>query len=400
VSALDEQALARCEAELHEAARRATGLDDFGEPDYREGLRALLRAWDAEARLSAAGRAALRADAVAILAGRLHSQRGWAQHPDCLQAPLERPLFIVGMPRTGSTALQQLLARDPRHQALELWLARAPRPRPPRARWEADPDFRACDQALRAQYAGRPELDAMHVMAADAPDECWNLMRQSFGSVTFACLAHVPSYLRWWRAWDPRPAYRRYRANLQLIGWRNPRRWLLKDANHLFGLDALLEVFPDALIIQTHRDPVRVIPSVCSLNRGFRQDLSAHLDLRQLGREQLEIWEQGILGALAVRERADPARFVDVQYPELLADPLGVVAGLYARLGLELRASARSRMRDWLQAHPHGGHGAHHYTLEQFGLDPDEIRERFAAYQTRCGVEPERAAAVPRAPAG
>jgi len=372
---------AACEEALHEAACVATGLSDFGGAEYREGLRVLLRSWDAEADLSLVGRAASWDLARNALVARLRSEEGWKRHPECLRTPIRRPLFVVGLPRTGSTALQRLLACDPGVQGLELWLTVAPGPRPPRAEWPRDPDYAELDAALRAQFATQPGLRAIHELDAGAPDECWRLHNQSFASTSFECLARVPGYSRWWAGFDMHAAYRRHRDQLRLLGANEPeKRWLCKDASHLFALDALLAAYPDACIVQTHRDPARVIPSVCSLNRAFRVGTDRAFDARGHGADQLEFWARGTLRALAVRRASDPRQFFDLDFREIDADLLGAVQRIYAHFGFELTPRAVRAMRRHCEANPRGRHGAHAYSAEEFGLEPGRIRERFAAY--------------------
>ena len=376
---IGDRPLAACEDALHEAAHAATGLADFGPDGYREGLRRLLHSWDEDADLSPEGRAAAFEVASTALAGRLHSQAAWKRHPECLDREIRRPLFVIGLARTGTTALHHLLACDPAVQGLELWLVPAPRPRPPRATWEGDPQYRACADALAARFAAQPGLRAIHEMAADAPDECWRLFHQTFASVTFECIAHVATYTRWWLGCDMRGAYARHRDHLKLIGGHEPeRRWVLKDPSHLFHLEALLGAFPDACFVWTHRDPVRAIPSTCSLNMAFRLGDRAP-DPALHGRTQLELWGRGIDRTLAARRRLG-ARFLDVEQREIAEDPFGVVRRIAAHFGFEVSEAALASMRRFRAANPRGRHGEHAYRPEDYGLTPGEIRDRFAAY--------------------
>jgi hypothetical protein len=372
---------AACEEALHAAARAATGLEEFGSDGYRDGLRALLRSWDEDAGLSPPGRAAAWEIVRTALAARLRSQQGWRRHPECLSAPIRQPLFVVGLPRTGSTALHRLLACDPAVQGLEFWLMVSPKPRPPRAEWPQDPEFAALDAALRAQFSEQKELRAIHEMDAGEVDECWRLLHQSFASTTFDCVSRVPGYTRWYLAADLRPAYRRHRDQLRLLGARESgKRWLCKDASHLFGVDAILELYPDACIVQTHRDPARVIPSLCSLNRAFRLPTERGLDAVEHGAAQLEFWAQGVERSLSARRCSDPKRFFDIEFREIDADAFGVVRRLYAHFGLELSGEAKRAMRRHGAENPRGKHGAHAYSAEEFGLDPARVRDRFAGY--------------------
>jgi hypothetical protein len=372
--------LAACEEALHAAARRDAGLEDFGPDDYREGLRRLLRSWDEDADLAPEGRAGAFEVARAALAGRLHSQAAWGRHPECLVHEIRRPLFVIGLARTGTTALHHLLACDPAVQGLELWLLAAPRPRPPRAAWERDPQYRACADELAARFAAQPGLRAIHEMAADAPDECWRLFHQTFASVTFECISPVASYTRWWLGCDMRAAYARHRDHLRLIGAREPaRRWVLKDPSHLFHLEALLDAFPDACFVWTHRDPVRAIPSVCSLNLAFRLPDRAR-DPKRHGEAQLELWGTGLDRTLAMRRRLGSARFLDIEQREIAADPLGVARRIGDHFGFELRPEALGAMRRHGDANPRGRHGEHAYRPEDYGLSAGRIRDRFADY--------------------
>ncbi|TFG95622.1 MAG: sulfotransferase [Myxococcales bacterium] len=366
---------------MHEVARASTGLSDFGGDDYCEGLRVLLRSWDDDADLSPVGRVASWELARNALVARLRSEEGWKRRPECLALPIRRPLFVVGLPRTGSTALHRLLACDPGVQGLELWLTLSPKARPPRDEWPRDPDFAALDRSLRVQFASQPGLRAIHEMDAGAPDECWRLNNQSFASTSFECLARVPGYSRWWAGFDMRAAYRRHRDQLRLLGAREPeKRWLCKDASHLFALDALLEAYPDACIVQSHRDPARVIPSVCSLNRAFRVGTDRAFDARGHGADQLDFWARGTQRALAARRARDPKQFFDLDFREIDADPFGAVQRIYATFGYELTPDAARAMRRHCEANPRGKHGAHAYSAEEFGLEPGLIRERFADY--------------------
>jgi hypothetical protein len=387
---LRDGGFAASEAALLEAAREATGLDDFGAGAWREAFRALLHAYDAEARLTPAGREMVRGEIGGILAARLACEAAWKRDPSLRQREVRRPLFILGLPRSGTTALHWLLAQDPANQVLEYWLAAAPRPRPPRESWEAEPDFQAARQTLAWIYETDPGLRAIHLMEADGPEECRHLFTQSFLDHTFDSNATIPGYTRWFEAQDMRPAYARHRDVLRLVGSTSPdRRWVLKYPAHLRNLDALLETYPDACLVQTHRNPARVLPSICSLVTGWRSLYEGGADPRAIGRWQLEMYGQMIDRAMAVRERSDPRQFFDFSFRELVDDPVGALARLYAHFGFELSGEAERRMRAWHGANPQGRHGGHHYTLEQFGLAEGEIAERFARYLERFAVEAE-----------
>ena len=366
-------------AELCAAAASLTGLDDFGADDFRDGLAVLLDSFAREADLTPRGVRVARALVRGALTARLFSEAGFARHPEHAAVPVERPVFVTGLPRTGTTALHRLLTADPAHQGLELWLAEVPQPRPPRAAWPGDPVFQAVQAGVQRHQVAHPEFMGVHFMAADQVEECWQLLRQSMRSVSWECLAHLPSYSSWLAGQDWTAAYRRHRRNLQLIGLPDQgRRWVLKNPSHLFALPALLEVYPDALIIQTHRAPRTAIASVCSLAAQASDGWSGTFRGPVLGRDQLELWARGLERFTAERTRHDPAQFFDVDYAEFTADPVRTVEAVYAHFGLALSATARAAMLA-LRAHsaPAAVGPAHRYALSDFKLTDGEVDERF-----------------------
>ena len=375
-----------------ESARRAITAENFGDESFLVHLRVLLRAYDEEARLTPFGRMLVTQEISGILKNRLRVERALAADPGCLETSIRRPLFILGLPRTGTTALHHLLACDPDSQVLEYWLAATPGPRPPRSEWETAPGFKAAARSLRMLYALDPGLKAVHRMTADGPDECRHLFLQSFLDDTFDSNANIPSYTKWLAEQDMRPAYARHRDILKLIGSPSPeRRWVLKYPAHLRNLRALFEIYPDACIVQTHRDPARVLPSICSLVAGFRGLYEDAVDAGAIGRWQLEMWSKMMQGALDVRASLDPARFFDLPFAEVIADPVAAVKRMYDHFGFALSSQAEERMRDWHGSHPQGEHGEHHYTAGAFGLSEGEIAERFRRYTERFDVCVERA---------
>jgi hypothetical protein len=225
----------------------------------------------------------------------------------------------------------------------------------------------------------------VHYIAADQVEECWQLLQQSMRSVSFECLAHLPTYSSWLRGQDWTAAYRRHRRNLQLIGLHDPdRRWVLKNPSHLFALDALLRVYPDALVIQTHRAPRAAIASVCSLAAQASADWSTTFQGAVIGRDQLELWARGLGSFTSVRARHDPAQFCDVAYDDFVADPVGTVESAYAYFGLPLSGIAADAMRA-LHAQSAAGRArpAHRYALADFGLTGKQVDERFSRITCR-----------------
>ena len=372
---------------FHATARAYTGLEDFGPDDYREGLGALLRAMDSDIRFTPMGREFGAGTVIGILAARLHTQEGWKSHPDCLKQPIRRPLIITGIPRTGTTALHKLLSLDPQFQGLEHWLADTPMPRPPREQWADNAHYQATVAGLDAFFRAAPEMRAAHEMTAHEVDECLEVLKQSFVTNRFSSGWHVPSYDEWFLQQSERASYGRYANVLRLIGAGDQRRWLLKNPGHIAQLDVLLEVFPDACVVQTHRDPVKALPSLCSVLAMSRKVLEGDsVRTLQIGQRECRYWADAVTRAAEVRRRYPSSQFFDVHHRRFHADPLRVVDELYSHFGIELTAEVAASMRAWLDAHPADRLGIHRYTPEQFALDPAEIRESFKAYVQRFDV--------------
>jgi hypothetical protein len=369
--------------DLRESATRLTGLADFGADDYSDGLAVILESYARDADLTPLGRKVARAGLRGALAARLLSEAGWAAHPEHAAVPIERPIFVTGLPRSGTTALHRLLAADPGHQGLELWLAELPQPRPPRDTWAANPAFQHIQAGYQRHHVEHPEFMGVHYIAADTVEECWQLLRQTLRSVSYECLAHLPGYSAWLRGQDWTGPYRRHRRNLQLIGLHDAgRRWVLKNPSHLFALDALLEVYPDALIVQTHRAPRAVIGSMCSLAAQATEGWSAAFREKIIGADQLELWARGLEEFAAARSRHDPARFFDVEYDAFTADPVATVESVYARFGLEYSGAAADAVRALhATASESSARPAHRYSLADFGLTGEQVDERFAGYR-------------------
>ncbi len=254
--------------DLQASAIKAVGLDDFGVDDdnYLEALGVLLESYRLDADFTELGSKMSRFFLRNALVARLLSEASWKQYPQHVDVPIEKPIFVTGLPRTGTTALHRLLCGDPRHQGLELWLAEFPQPRPPRETWPDNPVFAQLDARFKKAHDENPDYTGLHYMTADEVEECWQLLRQSLHSVSYETLAHVPTYAQWLARQDWTKSYGRHRKNLQLIGLNDPeKRWVLKNPSHLFALDALFATYPDALVIQCHRPAETIMASMCSL---------------------------------------------------------------------------------------------------------------------------------------
>ncbi|WP_027503002.1 sulfotransferase family protein [Rhodococcus sp. UNC363MFTsu5.1] len=367
--------------DLHASATRMTGMTDFGTDDYTEALGVLLDSYASDEDLTPFGSKISRVFLRGALVARLLSEAAWKQHPEHADVPIERPIFVTGLPRTGTTALHRLLTVDPAHQGLEMWLTEMPQPRPPRESWESNPVFQGIEAQFSKHHIEHPEFMGVHYMSAGEVEECWQLLRQTFKSVSYECLANLPTYSKWLEGQDWTNAYARHKKNLQLIGLPDQdRRWVLKNPSHLFALDELLAVYPDALIIQTHRPPTTIIPSVCSLAEQATDGWSNKFKGEVIGRSQLELWARGLEQFNAARAKHDPAQFIDVEYQDFVADPLGIVEGIYSRFDIPLTTQAQQAMEAMHEESRSGDRRpAHKYTLEEFGLTAAEVEERFGA---------------------
>ncbi len=366
---------------LHEAACRAAGVSDFGDDDYQEGLARVLTAYEADLPDDPATRATAFAYALPALIGRLYSEAGWQSVPACLDEPIVRPLVIAGIPRTGTTALHQLLALDPRFQGLESWIIPNPIVRPPRESWPAHPLYHAAVLRARATLAANPRAVALHRIEPGDVDECLALMMQTFVTNQLPSLLDLPTYDDWYLRQDERSSYRRLADNLRLIGHREREKtWLLKNPTHFLRVGSLLEVFPDACVILTHRDPVETLVSLSSMLAAYRGDPApGSPEAKRIGPRQLRVYAQATEHTRAVRARR-PGSFHDVHQSELAADPMAVVRGIYARFELELSPATAAKMQAWVRAQPERdavlARGRRRVTPEDYGLVAEEIRAR------------------------
>tara|TARA_B110000444_G_C18825220_1_gene589933 strand:- start:698 stop:1858 length:1161 start_codon:yes stop_codon:yes gene_type:complete len=368
---------------LHQQAIIATGLTDFGDTTYLEGLRVLLNAYENEAQFNDMGRFAAQNMIVSCLKGRLFTEDGIKKNSQCLQQKMSEPIFIIGLPRTGTSILHRLLAQDNNNQGLEYWLGSYPMPRPPREQWQENLRFQEIKNSLQLMQQINPEIESIHKMRADGVDECRLLLMQSFANVTFSANATIPSYEQWLYNTDFTDVYCQYKRALQLIGSHHAsKRWTLKDPSHLWSIDALLEKFPDACIVQTHRDPVKIIASVSSLVYASRKIGEPKISPAQVGQQQLEQWQIVLAKAMKVRENF-PGKFYDIYFDDFMDDPIDVVKKLYQHLGRTFSVKTAEHLRNWILDNHQRKHGGHKYSPEDFGLSSSEILDHYSAYQTQ-----------------
>ena len=364
-------------------------------------LDALVAALNESAALHLVGRFAARSDTLRMARTHLRVERAWRETPGIARAALPPPVFIVGWPRTGSTALHTLLAEDPSNRTLPYWESFDPVPP------AAGPDRRVEKLARMLAQLERlaPDYHAIHPMAPEMAEECVALFMNHFRSLQYDFQYRIPGYVKWLLAEDAGVAYEAYHRSLRLVHHFRPggARMLLKDPTHLVHLETILARWPDAKLVFTHRDPVTAISSLCSLTAHTRALFSDDVDPHAIGREVMAgHWPRALDAALALRARLPAGQAVDVRHPDLLADPLGSVERVYAALGLELGDDARAAMQRFLAEEDAKPRSTHAHGLAGFGLDPDAVRERFRAYCERfdLGGRPRGARRLPVTAAG
>lgn len=383
-------------------ARRRTGLEDFGDADLGEPLRRFLNACTDEARLSLVGRFATHWDVVRFLSNLLTLRAAEREHPEIASEPIHRPIFITGLPRSGTTFLHRMMLEDSANRAPLVYETIYPSPA-----GAGRLDRRAARVAgqLHTFEALAPEFPGLHPLEATSPQECAEITAHVFRSLRFDTTYHIPSYRAWLDA-EPNghlPAYRfhkRFLQHLQFQAGTQPRpRWVLKCPDHLFALDAIRAVYPDARLVFVHRDPVKVLLSVAKLTEVLRRPFTRALDPRDIGREESQRWLEGTQRMIAVGDDAGLAEPVcHVHYLDLVSDPVATVTQVYGHFGLDPSSAALRRMEQFVAARPNGGYGSHNYHFADHGLDAEAERRKFRDYMLRFGVVPElprRRAAVP-----
>jgi hypothetical protein len=380
---------------LVRSARKQSGLSDLGRdfdtPVTRDSLRRLLEALDGEAGLHPFGRMVIRGTLVNTLVMRMRLEELSREHPEIPTLPVERPVFIAGLARTGTTLLHRLLGCEPRLRPLLSWEGLSPAPP---IGWRAEP-HQADPRVKRARTAERalrylaPEFFAIHPVEADSYEEDVLLQDGSFMSPTVDATMAVPRYSAWLHGADQRPMYRYFHRLVQLLLWQRPGTYLGKTPHHLENLSTLLEVFPGAKVIVTHRDPAVVVPSFCSMMAHGRRLFSDDVDLVAVGRQFHGKQHKGVNDAMTARRSLPTEAFLDVHYTALMADPMKEIRRIYDFLGYELLPGTVEAMQEFRRANPKNKRGVHRYGPEDFGLTREQLDADFAPYRDHYGIERE-----------
>lgn len=369
------------------AIEQSGGLKNFGDPSYRIALDKLCLALENEANLSDFGRQLLHHKLVELLVNRLHIENYFSQHPEIENELLAAPIVIVGLPRTGTTLLQRVLACDPNLYSMAWWESRYPVPFPGESLQAPNDRIERARGEVKVMVEAMPKLMAIHPMNADEADEEVMLMEHSF-MAAFNAYAHVPSYMDWLHAADETPAYDYLKRVLKFLQWQKrqrgitAKRWVLKAPHHLLRMKLLLKEFPGAQIIQTHRDPVDTIPSIASFIHTLWCIYGAAPDATKAGREWSDLMARAFHHTMDVRTMT-PAPFMDVRFIDTVKKPAEVVQAIYRHTGMTLTAEAEKAMQVWLEANRRDNRAAHDYTPEQFGLSDEQLKRDFADYRAR-----------------
>jgi hypothetical protein len=381
-------------AALMAAASDGTGLDDFGDLTFVGRLDVLCTALREEAGLSPAGTVSLHTQLVSLLRNRLLLQELLTAHPEILDVPIERPLVIAGLPRTGTTHLHNLLAADPALRSLPYWESLEPvlpeAERTAVAGGAPDPRLERCQLGLDVVNGALPHFRRMHDMTVEHVHEEIHLLAMDVSTMLFETLALVPSWRDDYLATDQTPSYAYLKTVLQALQWlRGGTRWVLKSPQHIEQFGPLLAVFPDATVVVTHRDPVAVTTSMVTMLTYTARLQTARPDPVAIGHYWADRVETMLRACAEDREIVPAEQSLDVRFPEFMADDVAMVERIDGVARQPFTPEVEGAMRAFMEEHPRGRHGGVRYDLSAFGLDPDELRDRFAFYAARFGVPPE-----------
>ena len=367
--------------ELIREAQQQTGFDEFGEPSIREGLEVLLETYDRNI-LDPDGRKRCRERVVMQLATRLKCENAFRTITEIDKQEIVAPIFVTGLPRSGTSALLNLLVAAPENRGVLQWECQFPDPWPETKPGEEDFRYPYLVKALDDNRDS--DFSKIHYVDADTPEECVLLHAYAFNGVQLGFEIMLEPYRSWLLAQDLVPLYQYQKRQMQMLNWRNPgKQWMLKAPAHMWAVDAILDVFPDARFIWCHREPVAVTASINSMNRavmGMYAGNHDHIDKSAIGHAVMEWYAMSLEKGLSEREQRDPSLFIDTSQSEFVSQPMAVVEKVYSGFGMELTDAARAAMHAHIDNNPKGKHGKHEYDVAEYGLTREIIEERFAFY--------------------
>ena len=373
-------------------AKKKVGLTDFGDEGFREPLDVLIDSINREANLNPVGRMIIRGRIVGVLINKLVAQDTIKKHPEILEMSVEAPIVVAGLARTGTTMLHRLIAEDPSIRSLASWEAINPAPHTTQgAGGGPDPRVGQAAKAAKGLKYMSPGFFAIHPAEPNAPEEEVILLEQAFLTTTPEAMMNVPTYSKWLEEQDHVPAYQALKRMMQYLQWQRPGpgqpiKWVLKTPHHQEYFDPLLEVFPNATIVHTHRDPLKTSPSLFSMLTHLQMIFSDEVDPNRVANHWLNKIENMARRTLATRERVQDRSFVDVSYYDLVQDPIAEVERIYQAASKELTAEAREAMLESRRVNKQHKYGRHKYSLADFGMTKDDVEPRIAAYRARFGV--------------
>ena len=362
---------------LLQEAQSKTGLNNFGSNDFKPGLQKLLETYDHNG-FTEKGRYKNRKRVLDLLCARLRIENAFKLHPEIRQQKIVAPMLLTGLPRTGTSALLNLLANDPDARPLYMWEGFNPEPIEGLPKGAPDPRYTAM-KAWEEENAKNTNFKKIHSTSVDTPEECIHLLNHTFCDVQYGVEPMMEPYGSWYQKQDLHKSYAYYADLLRMVQWQRPgNRWLLKTPGHLWALDILIEMFPDCSIIITHRNPLECVTSYASMMAALMTN--REFDKRTLGPVVMEYLAHKMEKAIAVRKQSDKARFIDIQFEDFIDQPIATVEKIYSHFKLPMSADTAKRMRDYAAAHTMGKHGKHEYQLEEYGLTADMILQRFDFY--------------------
>jgi hypothetical protein len=377
---------------LLRTAKQNTGLSDFGGDEFRQPLALLVDCLEKEARLSLLGRLVARSDLLRTLENRLRLVDLFRQHPEIAEQPVERPIFVVGPPRSGTTIFHDLLAMDPGNRVPLSWETSYPLPPPEAATFRSDPRIARVQADLDRVDRLLPEFKKMHPMGAERAQECVVITAHDLASMIYHTQFDVPSYDRWVLDHDMKSALKWHRRFLQVLQWKAPgERWALKSPQHLWHLQHVHREYPDALFVQTHRDPVRVLGSISSLVATLRRLASDEVSPKRVAEYYAWALAKGYDNTVAYRRSGalPESQVVDLYFHDFIRDPVGTVRRAYEHFGLELSDGAATAMQRFLDDNPSDKHGKHLYRFADVGMDEQQVRAMFHGYQRAFDIPSE-----------
>ena len=371
--------------EILDQAKSETGLSDLGEPLFFEGLNRLIDSINNEASLNEIGIQAQPIRIQGLLSNRLRFEEDLKKFPEILDQKIIAPIVIVGLPRTGSTMTHRLLASDPNHTAMLWWEGRYPALLPGEKRGDIEARMELGKAEVDAVVAASPEALDIHPWDYKGADEEILLLEHNFLSTVPESFMALPSYSEWIEEQDHTLAYEDLKKFIQYLQWQNPgrekKRWVLKSPHHLGFIDKMISVFPDAKIIQTHRDPIKTVPSFCSMCANLFEPLTTNFDKVFIGKHWSNKLTRALNHCMNISEQ-HPDNFLDLEFLNMIKDPIDEMKKIYEFIGEPFGEKTEVAMEAWREENKHEM-GAHKYSLEEYDLTESQINDNFAKYQQK-----------------